>query len=59
MIPMGEFRRTRSVPTGVPMEMLMPVYQKYVPRYGPNSQAEYIPKDSADASRHFAATKKW
>jgi predicted amidohydrolase len=59
VIPMGEFRRTRTLPPGVPMAMLMPVYQKYVPRHGPNLQADYIPNDSADASRHFASKKTW
>ncbi len=58
-IPMAEFRRTRSLPAGVPIEMLMPVYSKYVPRHGPNLQASYIPVDSADASRHFASRKNW
>lgn len=58
-IPMAEFRRTRTLPPGVPMEMLMPVYSKYVPRHGPNLQATYIPADSADASRHFASSRNW
>jgi hypothetical protein len=58
-IPMAEFRRTRSLPPGVPIEMLMPVYSKYVPRHGPNLQASYIPADSADASRHFTSRKNW
>jgi len=57
-VPMAEFRRTRAIPD-VPMEMLMPVYSKYQPRYGANLQADYIPKDGADASRYFATKKRW
>ena len=58
-IPIADFRRSRSIPPWVPMEMLRPVYDAYTPRYGPNSQAEYIPPDSADASRHFRDTRNW
>lgn len=58
-IPIAEFRRTRSIPTSVPMEMLLPVYTKYVPKFGGNMQADYIPNDPADASRHFATKRKW
>jgi predicted amidohydrolase len=57
-IPIGEFRRTRSLPD-VPMEMLIPVYERYRPRYGANLQADYIPSDGADASRYFASKKRW
>ena len=58
-IPMAGFRRSRSIPPWVPMEMLLPVYQAYTPRYGPNQQADYIPDDSAEASRHFRDTRNW
>lgn len=58
VIPVGEFRRTRSVPD-VPMEMLLPVYSRYSPRNGPNLQAEYQPKDAADAARHVASRRNW
>jgi predicted amidohydrolase len=58
-IPIAQFRKTRSLPPWVPMEMLQPVYQGYTPRYGPNSQASYLPPDSADASRHFAEGRNW
>jgi len=58
-IPMAEFRRTRTVPPGVPMEMLLPVYSKYVPRHGPNLHSSYIPADSSDASRYYANKRNW
>jgi predicted amidohydrolase len=58
-IPMADFRKRRTIPPWVPMEMLLPVFQAYTPRYGPNAQAEYIPSDSADASRHFRDTRNW
>jgi predicted amidohydrolase len=58
-IPLAEFRRTRTIPTDVPMEMLLPVYAKYVSRNGPNGQASYVPTDSADASKHFVKTRRW
>lgn len=57
-IPIAQFRATRTVPD-VPMEMLMPVYSKYVPRNGPNLQATYLPTDSADASRHVIKNRNW
>jgi len=41
------------------VEMLLPVLQGYVPRYGPNGQADYIPADPADASRHFDSKRNW
>ncbi len=58
-IPMASFRASRSIPTGYPVEMLLPVLQGYVPRYGPNGQADYIPADPADASRHFDSKRNW
>ena len=58
-IPVAAFRRSRTIPPGVPMEMLQPVYDRYVPRNGPNGQASYLPADGADASRHFAGNRNW
>jgi len=58
VIPIAEFRRTRSIPD-VPMEMLMPVYSKYVPRNGPNAQADHVPKNSEDAAQHFIKRRNW
>ena len=58
-IPMAAFRRSRTLPPGVPMEMLRPVHERYVPRDGPNSQASYQPVDGADASRHFTSIRNW
>ena len=56
-IPMAAFRRSRTIPPGVPMEMLRPVYDRYVPRDGPNGQASYLPADGADSSRHFGSIR--
>ena len=58
VIPIAEFRRTRALPD-VPMEMLLPVYAKYRPRYGANLQADYLPLDGADASKYFASKRRW
>ncbi len=58
VIPMAEFRRTRSI-ADVPIEMLMPVYSKFVPRNGPNAQASYVPKTSEEASKHFNSKRNW
>ncbi|MDE0130347.1 MAG: hypothetical protein OXQ86_12410 [Gammaproteobacteria bacterium] len=58
-IPMAAFRRSRTIPPGVPMEMLRPVYDRYVPRDGPNGQSSYLPADGADASRHFGSIRNW
>ncbi|TXS91983.1 hypothetical protein FV139_14755 [Parahaliea maris] len=58
-IPMASFRASRTIPPSVPMEMIMPVYSGYVPRFGPNGQSDYIPGDAADASRHFQKLRNW
>lgn len=58
-IPIADFRRSRTIPPWVPIEMLTPVFNAYTPRYGPNQQARYIPTDSADASKHFAKNRNW
>ncbi len=58
-IPVAEFRRSRTLPPGIPIEMLLPVYSGYVPRHGPNLQADYVPTDFSDASRHFAERRNW
>jgi predicted amidohydrolase len=58
VIPIAEFRRTRVI-ADVPMEMLMPVYARYVPRNGPNAQADYVPKTSEEASKHFIGKRNW
>ena len=58
-IPMAQFRRSRTIPPGVPIEMLQPVYDRYVPRNGPNGQTSYLPADGADASRHFGSIRNW
>ena len=56
-IPMADFRRSRSIPAGVPIEMLLPVHKQYVPRNGPIVQSAYNPADSADASRYFTSKR--
>jgi predicted amidohydrolase len=58
VIPMAEFRRTRVI-ADVPIEMLMPVFAKFVPRNGPNAQASYVPKTSEEASKHFISKRNW
>ncbi|WP_446831248.1 nitrilase-related carbon-nitrogen hydrolase [Candidatus Foliamicus sp.] len=58
-IPMAAFRGSRTLPPGVPIEMLRPVHDRYVPRDGPNSQASYQPTDAADAARHFTSIRNW
>ncbi len=58
VIPMAEFRRTRVI-ADVPIEMLMPVYSKFVPRNGPNAQASYVPKTSEEAAKHFISKRNW
>ncbi len=58
VIPMAEFRRTRVI-ADVPIEMLMPVYSKFVPRNGPNAQASYVPKTAEEASKHFVSKRNW
>jgi hypothetical protein len=43
----------------VPIEMLLPVYTKYVPRNGPNAQATVVPRTSEEASKHFIQKRNW
>jgi predicted amidohydrolase len=57
-IPIGEFRKTHAIPE-IPMAMVLPVYEQYVPRYSPGLQDNYIPVDFEDASRYFASKRNW
>lgn len=58
VIPVGEFRRTRVI-ADVPIEMLLPVYTRFVPRHGPNSQSASVPKTSEEASAFFVGKRNW
>jgi predicted amidohydrolase len=57
-IPIAEFRRTHTLPE-IPMAMVLPVYEQYLPRYSPGLQDGYIPTDFEDASRYFASKRNW
>jgi predicted amidohydrolase len=57
-IPIAEFRKTHRIPE-IPMALVLAAYQKYVPRYAPNLQANYIPSDFEDAGRYFESKKSW
>lgn len=57
-IPIADFRRTHRIPE-IPMAMVAPVFNQYVPRYRPNLLAEHIPDDYVDASRYFETKKSW
>jgi predicted amidohydrolase len=57
-LPMATFRRGRRVPE-MPMAMLLPVYNKYRPRYNPNLQATEIPNNGREASKFFESKRNW
>jgi predicted amidohydrolase len=57
-VPLGDHRKRHRIPE-VPMEMLLPVFQKYVSRYAPGINLGYQPKDFADAARYYATQRRW
>jgi predicted amidohydrolase len=58
VIPIAEFRKTHRIPE-VPMALVAPVFNKYVPRYSPGLQDDYIPKDYADSAAYYATKRNW
>jgi predicted amidohydrolase len=57
-IPIASFRARHRQPI-VHTELVMPVFDKYRSRYGPNLFAEYQPKDLADSTQFLAGKARW
>jgi predicted amidohydrolase len=57
-LPMADFRARHRQPL-VHSELVMPVYEQYRSRYGPNLFSSYQPKDAADAGRYLADKARW
>jgi predicted amidohydrolase len=57
-IPIGQFRKTFE-PPDVPMSMVMPVYQQYVPPNPPNLLADHLPETSEEAAKYFYSNRSW
>jgi predicted amidohydrolase len=57
-IPIADFRARHRQPI-VHTELVMPVYQAYRSRYGPNLFSQYQPKDINDAGRYLKDKARW
>ncbi len=57
-IPIADFRRRHRLPD-VPKELVMPVYEKYVPPFPSGLNLDYIPDDLEDAARHIYGNRTW
>jgi predicted amidohydrolase len=58
-VPIGDHRKRVARPPEFPIEMVMPVYQKYVPRYPAGMNVAYQPADNADAAKYYATKRRW
>ncbi len=57
-IPIGSFRKTHRTPD-IPMALVMPIYEKYMPPNPPGLQLAYIPEDLNDSGRYFYENRTW
>ena len=57
-IPMADFRARNRQPL-VHTELVMPVYERYRSRYGPNLFSDYQPQSAEDAGRYLADKARW
>jgi predicted amidohydrolase len=57
-IPIASFRARHRQPN-VHTELILPVFEQYRSRYGPNLFAAYQPKDLADSTRYLADKRRW
>ena len=58
-VPMGNHRKGVARPPEFPLEMVLPVYNKYVTRYPAGMNLDYIPTDNADANRYYMTKRRW
>lgn len=57
-IPIGDFRARHRQPI-VHTELVLPVYEAYRSRYGPNLFSQYQPQDINDAGRYLKDKARW
>jgi hypothetical protein len=57
-IPIRDFRARHRQPI-VHSELVLPVYETYRSRYGPNLFSSYQPKDILDAGRYLKDKARW
>ena len=57
-IPIAEYRKNHRIPD-VHMDLYMPVFETYTPRYGSNLFSEYLPDTLKDAARYLASKDRW
>ena len=57
-INMTQFRQRHRLPD-MPKALVMPVYEKYQPPFGPGVNMDYIPTDLVDAARHVYGNRNW
>ena len=58
-VPLGNHRKGVARPPEFPLEMVLPVYNKYVTRYPAGMNLDYIPTDNADANRYYMSKRRW
>ncbi|MBS0478384.1 MAG: hypothetical protein JSR79_03675 [Proteobacteria bacterium] len=57
-IPVKDFRARHRQPV-VHTELVMPIYEAYRSRYGPNLFSRYQPKSVTDSARYLADKSRW
>ncbi len=57
-IPIADFRANHRQPI-VHSELVMPIFEQYRSRYGPNLFNQYQPTDTADAGRYLGDKARW
>ena len=57
-IPMAAYRARNRIPD-VHWDLYRPVYDRYVPKFGPNLFSEYLPADLDDAGVYLSDKSRW
>ncbi len=57
-IPMAAYRARNRIPD-VHWDLYRPVYDRYVPKFGPNLFSEYLPTDLDDAGVYLSDKSRW
>ena len=55
---MANYRNTRRPPQ-IPIELVLPVFQKYKPKFKPNAFADYLPDTFMDAGEFVEKRMGW
>ena len=57
-IPLAAYRARNRIPD-VHWDLYRPVYERYVPKFGPNLFSEYLPTDLDDAGVYLSDKSRW